>query len=71
LPGLIDRARFLAFYEEANKLVVVGGIKQPNDTYRDRVFREAKSKETTTQFGFELGWIVVKEKSSDRGGRRS
>jgi hypothetical protein len=64
LKDRIDHAKVLVFYEEENKLVSVGAIKQPVATregveYRNKIFRKAKSKDRARQYRIELGWVAV------------
>ena len=64
LRELVSLAQFLAFsYNELNTLIGVGAIKQPYTTYRDGVFKKAKSDLKFSQFNIELGWIYIEETS--------
>jgi hypothetical protein len=59
LDKRVNRAKFLAFYEEADVLVGVGAIKRPYGSYRNRIFDKAESNAIPEQYNVELGWIVV------------
>lgn len=59
LEDLVERSKFLAFYEKTNVLVGVGGIKQPYVPHRNRIFENAKSNEMPEQYKIELGWVFV------------
>lgn len=58
----IKKAEWLVFlFEEDGTLVGVAALKRPNDTYKKKVFRKARSPETAENFTFEAGWIFVDE----------
>lgn len=60
LPGLVKAAPVLAVAKSGNTLVGVGGIKRPNSSYRNRVFKSARAQLNARDFEFELGWVYVR-----------
>lgn len=66
LPERIEGAVALAFLMNENKLLGVGGLKRPENTYRMRVSHSSTIVLPEMDFPFELGWIYVEEEA--RGG---
>lgn len=68
LEGLINDAICLVFhYTENQELAGIGALKVPRDSYKDKVFKRAKSSEDAADFPYELGWLFVVEKFRGRG----
>ena len=61
LKGRIRRAKALAFLYVNRTLVGVAALKQPNEGYRDKVFKAADAALDASSFGLELGWVFVPE----------
>ena len=63
LSNLVKKAQFLAFsYNELNILIGVGAIKNPNISYRNKVFHKAGLNHLQDQYKIELGWFYVEKK---------
>ena len=60
LERRVQQAKSLVFLKVDKQIVGVAAIKQPRNTYRDRVFRSAGVREAACQFQLELGYIFVK-----------
>jgi GNAT superfamily N-acetyltransferase len=66
LSGLILNALKLLFaYKE--KTIGVCGIKQPNENYRNDVFRKAGVSDASGMYGVEFGWLYVSPLSRKTG----
>ena len=59
LEDRVRRAKALAFLYVSGTLVGVAALKQPNQRYRDGVFKKAKVSQCTALFDLELGWVYV------------
>lgn len=59
LKGLIDKAIFLAFHYEKSALVGVVGLKQPNKSYKDKIFRKAGVPQESDNYDYEIGWAFT------------
>ena len=58
----IKKAEWFVFlFEEDRTLAGVAALKRPDDTYKKKVFRKARSPEPADNFTFEAGWIFVDE----------
>jgi len=53
-------------YGAGEELVGVAAIKRPNQRYKQRVFKKAKSREGPARYLFELGWVVVEINSAEK-----
>ena len=61
LPSLLKRAHCLGHAEAPDgHLIATAALKTPNATYPPKVFREAQTGLTCTDFPFELGWIYTR-----------
>ena len=71
LRARINEACALAFAEADGALVGVGALKRPWTSYRDKVFRESGLAGDGGEYGFEVGWLCVRDGWQKRGlGRR-
>jgi predicted GNAT family N-acyltransferase len=62
LRTLVLRAERLVFlYSGDKELAGIAAIKRPNEGYKRKVFRQAKSQEIPNSYTYELGWVVVTE----------
>lgn len=68
LEVLIKAAICLVFhYTENQELAGIGALKAPRNSYKDKVFKRAKSSENAADFPYELGWLFVVEKFRGQG----
>lgn len=68
----VKRAQGLIFlYGESEELVGVAAVKRPNQSYKQRVFKKAKSREDPARYLFELGWVVVDDRFRGNGFSRT
>jgi GNAT superfamily N-acetyltransferase len=62
LRNRILRAEWLVFViEDDGTLAAVGALKRPNESYKQGVFRKARSSEDPNDFNYEAGWIFVED----------
>jgi protein-tyrosine phosphatase/GNAT superfamily N-acetyltransferase len=70
-PGLdrrIKAAVCLVFHFADNEKVLgIGALKSPSDSYKKRVFTRSKSPCKPADFPFELGWLFIVEEYRGRG----
>ena len=67
LLGRIKGAEWLVFLNVGDGTLAGGGaLKRPADSYKEKVFRQAKSPEKADDFIFEAGWIVVDDQFRGR-----
>jgi predicted GNAT family N-acyltransferase len=59
LNSLISKAKALVFLKQGGCLKGIAAIKNPNLTYKNKVFEKAKATVLASDFMFELGWIFV------------
>lgn len=59
LRGRVARAAHIAFARENECLLGVAGLKKPDQSYRSRVEKSAKTKLPAQTLPLELGWIFV------------
>lgn len=68
LPNLLARSKALAYAVSSQAgVVAVAGLKNPNSSYRARVFQNAKSAESASAYPLELGWVFVEETERGKG----
>jgi ribosomal protein S18 acetylase RimI-like enzyme len=68
--GLNERLRaahLLAFHYLNDELVAIAALKQPSESYRDKVFRCAQATMNPNSFRLELGWVFTREDFRGRG----
>lgn len=63
----IDKAERLIFINNSHKCVAVGAIKNPDNSYKTRVFNKSSIPEKTDEFMFELGWVYVVQSERENG----
>jgi len=61
LADRIKRAEVLAFLEHGNEMIGVGALKRQHPNYTTRIFTNAKARRAASNYGLELGWVVVGE----------
>jgi GNAT superfamily N-acetyltransferase len=67
LRNRIKRAKYLVFLVENDKtLAGIAALKEPNVSYKNKVFKKAGSPENTVEFTLEAGWIYVEEQFRGR-----
>jgi predicted GNAT family N-acyltransferase len=72
LRDRIKKAKYLVFlFEKDKNLAGVAALKEPNNSYKKKVFRKAGSQENPNEFTFEAGWIYVEEQFRGRKYSRS
>ena len=59
LENRIKQALALAFCYDGNQLVAVAALKKPNDSYKERVFKQAEQENLSNDYDIELGWIFT------------
>ena len=62
-----DASRLLFLREPSGRLVGVGALKKPLLSYRNRVFRQARTAISAVEYPIELGWIAVAKSHQRRG----
>jgi len=68
LVARIQAAVCLVFHFTDNgRIVSISALKTPGNSYRAKVFKQAKSSERADDFPFELGWLFVVEEYRNRG----
>jgi ribosomal protein S18 acetylase RimI-like enzyme len=67
LQARIRGAKLLGFHYLGPRLVAVAGLKTPNESYKNQVFREAGVEHLSGQFHTELGWAVTRKEFQGRG----
>lgn len=75
--GEVDEARLetriksaaglVFYYIDGEELAGIGALKEPLNSYRNRVFKNARSPDRAADFFFELGWLYVIEKYRGQG----
>lgn len=58
---LLTQASWLGFCKIDSVLASVGAIKTPRLKYRDNVFKKSESKEDSSLFDLEFGWVHTME----------
>ena len=56
--GLMAKNPVILFYPNTNEIEAVGALKIPNKSYKSKVFEYSKTEFHSTDFDYELGWIV-------------
>ena len=56
--GLMEKNPIILFYPNTNDIEAVGALKIPNESYKTKVFKYSKTELDSTDFEYELGWIV-------------
>jgi len=56
--GLIEKNPIILFYPNTNEIEAVGALKIPHKRYKTKVFNKSKTEFESTEFEYELGWIV-------------
>jgi GNAT superfamily N-acetyltransferase len=67
----VKRAEGLVFLYWGERVVGVAAIKRSNQSYKERVFKKAKSPEDPARYLFELGWVVVEDRFRGKGFSRA
>lgn len=67
LRSRIKRAKILAFHYEENTLVSIAALKQPDEDYKKRVFRNAGVSEEADKYNLELGWVFTEKEYRGKG----
>ncbi|OBU17602.1 hypothetical protein AYY19_13180 [Photobacterium aquimaris] len=62
LTTKVKRAEKLVFIWEGGVCVAIAGLKNPADTYRNRVFAKAKVEDQKNDYKYEIGYIYSKIK---------
>lgn len=60
--GLIQKDPILLFVPSPINIKAVGALKIPNESHKNKVFKNANSESEPIEYDFELGWIVSKKK---------
>ena len=61
LRNRIRKAKWLIFLVEANTILVgIAALKKPKKTYKNGIFKKAKSSVNPDEFMYEAGWVFVK-----------
>lgn len=56
--GLMKKNPIILFYPNTQNIEAVGALKIPNKSYKTKVFGNSKTEFDSTEFEYELGWIV-------------
>ena len=67
LRDLVMDAQWLGFARLDGNLVSVAAVKTPRSSYRDRVFRHARSLADSTEFNVEFGWAYTQPRYEGKG----
>lgn len=67
LQARVKKAKALVFLRGNGQLVGVAGLKCPEKSYRNKVFRNAGVANAATAFDLELGWVFVPKANRGKG----
>lgn len=56
--GLMEKNPILLFYPNTIEIEAIGALKIPHKIYKNKVFAKSQSQYNSTEFYYELGWIV-------------
>jgi hypothetical protein len=56
--GLMEKNPIILFYPNINNIEAIGALKIPHKSYKTKVFDHSKTEFNSTDFEYELGWIV-------------
>jgi hypothetical protein len=56
--GLMEKNPIILFYPNTNNIEAIGALKIPNKSYKTKVFNYSKTESKSTDYEYELGWIV-------------
>lgn len=63
----VKQAERLIFVGCDNRIIGVGAIKNPNESYKRKVFRKADREEDALNFDYEIGYIYICDSYRNKG----